>query len=97
MGDESLRVTVPDHRLDCTYPADLIEEVARIYGYDRIPVTEMADRLPPQRSNRNLDLEEEVRDVLVGCGLQETVTYSLTSLTREAALDPAIAVEHLPT
>ena len=89
VGDESLRVTVPDHRLDCKYPADLIEEVARIYGYDRIPVTEMADRLPPQRANRDLDLEEEVRDVLVGCGLQETVTYSLTNLAREAALDPA--------
>jgi phenylalanyl-tRNA synthetase beta chain len=84
-----VRVTVPDHRLDCQYPADLIEEVARIYGYDRIPVTEMADRLPPQRANRNLDLEEEVRDVLAACGLQEVVTYSLTSLEREAALDPS--------
>jgi phenylalanyl-tRNA synthetase beta chain len=83
-----MRVTVPDHRLDCTYPADLIEEIARIYGYDRIPVTEMADRLPPQRANRALELEERVRDVLVGCGLQELVTYSLTSLAREAALDP---------
>jgi phenylalanyl-tRNA synthetase beta chain len=83
-----LRVTVPAHRLDCQYPADLIEEVARIYGYDRIPVTEMADRLPPQRANRDLELEEEVRDVLAGCGLQEVVTYSLTNLGREAALDP---------
>jgi phenylalanyl-tRNA synthetase beta chain len=86
---QSVRVTVPDHRRDCTYPADLIEELARIYGYDRIPVTEMADRLPPQRANRDLELEEEVRDLLVGCGLQEVVTYSLTTLAREAALDPA--------
>jgi phenylalanyl-tRNA synthetase beta chain len=85
---QALRVTVPDHRLDCEYPADLIEEVSRIYGYDRIPVTEMADRLPPQRTNRSLDLEEEVRNILVGCGLQETVTYSLTNLEREASLRP---------
>ncbi|HFD39353.1 MAG TPA: phenylalanine--tRNA ligase subunit beta, partial [Anaerolineae bacterium] len=42
----TLRVTVPDHRLDCHYPADLIEEIARIYGYDRIPTTTLADRLP---------------------------------------------------
>ncbi len=83
-----IRVTVPDHRLDCAYPADLIEEIARIYGYDRIPVTELADRLPPQRANRALELEEQVRDVLVTCGLQEVVTYSLTSLAREAALVP---------
>jgi phenylalanyl-tRNA synthetase beta chain len=89
VSDNAVRVEVPEHRLDCQYPADLIEEVARIYGYDRIPVTEMADRLPPQRTNRDLDLEEEVRDVLAACGLQEVVTYSLTNLEREAALDPA--------
>jgi phenylalanyl-tRNA synthetase beta chain len=96
VADDILRVTVPDHRVDCQYPADLIEEIARIYGYDRIPVTEMADRLPPQRANRSLELEEEVRDVLVGCGLQEVVTYSLTNLAREAALDPARSAEDLP-
>jgi phenylalanyl-tRNA synthetase beta chain len=94
--DDTLRVTVPDHRLDCEYPADLIEEIARIHGYDRIPLTEMADRLPPQRANPSLELEEEVRDVLAGCGLQEVVTYSMTSLAREAALDPRTAVEDLP-
>jgi phenylalanyl-tRNA synthetase beta chain len=87
-AEQALRVTVPEHRLDCQYAADLIEEIARIYGYDRIPVTEMADRLPPQRANRDLELEEEVRDLLVACGLQEIVTYSLTSLEREAALRP---------
>ncbi len=87
--------TVPDHRLDCQYPADLIEEIARIYGYDRIPVTEMADRLPPQRANVDLELEEEVRDVLVACGLQEIVTYGPTNLAREAALDPGRTAEDL--
>jgi phenylalanyl-tRNA synthetase beta chain len=96
LAEDALRVTVPDHRLDCEYPADLIEEVARIYGYDRIPVTEMADRLPPQRSNRDLDLEEAVRDILVGCGLQETVTYSLTNWEREAALNPELGINDLP-
>jgi phenylalanyl-tRNA synthetase beta chain len=81
-----VRVTVPDHRLDCELPADLIEEVARIYGYDRIPATTMADRLPPLRGNRSLELEETVRDILVGCGLQEVITYTLTNLGREAAV-----------
>jgi phenylalanyl-tRNA synthetase beta chain len=95
ISEQTLRVTVPDHRLDCQYPADLIEEVVRIYGYDRIPVTEMADRLPPQRSNRDLELEEVVRDILAGCGLQEVITYSLTNLEREAALDPAQTADDL--
>jgi phenylalanyl-tRNA synthetase beta chain len=96
VAEDTLQVTVPPHRLDCQYPADLIEEIARIHGYDRIPATEMADRLPPQRSNRALDLEEQVRDVLVGCGLQEIVTYSLTSLDREAALVPGTVAADLP-
>lgn len=94
-GGAALRVTVPDHRLDCQYPADLIEEIVRIHGYDRLPATEMADRLPPQRANRPLELEERVRDVLVGSGLQEIVTYSLTSLEREAALVPGRTVADL--
>jgi phenylalanyl-tRNA synthetase beta chain len=96
VAEDVLRVTVPDHRVDCQYPADLIEEVARVYGYDRIPVTEMADQLPPQRANRSLELEEEVRDVLAQCGLQEVVTYSLTNLSQEAALDPAKTAADLP-
>jgi phenylalanyl-tRNA synthetase beta chain len=94
--DQTLQATVPEHRLDCEYPADLIEEIARIYGYDQIPVTEMADRLPPQRANRALELEEGVRDVLVAVGLQEIVTYSLTSLEREAALYPDRSAGDLP-
>lgn len=93
---DTLRVTVPDHRLDCQYPADLIEEIARVYGYDRIPVIELADRLPPQRANRALELEEKVRDVLVGCGLQEVITYSLTHPAREAALIPGQGGEAQP-
>ena len=95
VSDDTLRATVPEHRLDCEYAADLIEEVARIYGYDRIPVTEMADRLPPQRANRALELEEKVRDILAASGLQEVVTYSLTSLEREAALEPGRAAADL--
>jgi len=83
---DRLIVTVPDHRLDVEGPADLVEEVARVHGYERIPLTLMADSLPPQRSTRDLVLEEKVRDVLVGCGLQETISYALTAPEREALL-----------
>lgn len=80
-GDEArLLVTVPDHRLDVEFPADLIEEIARVYGYDRIPTTLMSDELPPQRQNLALEGEEWVRDILAGCGLTEVITYSLTNL-----------------
>ena len=94
-GETALRVTAPDHRLDIGTgvqgAADLIEEVARIYGYDRIPVTEMADELPPQRDRVSVDLEERVRDLLAVAGLQEVITYRLTTPEREAALVPGNA------
>jgi phenylalanyl-tRNA synthetase beta chain len=78
--DARLLVAVPDHRLDVEFPADLIEEIARAYGYDKIPTTLMSDELPPQRQNLALEREEQVRDILAGCGLTEVITYSLTNL-----------------
>jgi len=87
-SDTGLLVTVPSHRLDVSLPADLIEDIARVIGYDQIPATRMRDELPPQRRNLALEGEERVRDLLVGCGLQEVITYSLTTPEAEARLYP---------
>ena len=82
-----LRVVAPTQRLDIQEgPADLIEELARIHGYDRLPATLLADQLPEQHGNRSLDLEEHVRDLLVNDGLQEVISYALTAPEHEAAL-----------
>ncbi|MDP3184073.1 MAG: phenylalanine--tRNA ligase subunit beta, partial [Anaerolineales bacterium] len=82
----TLHVTAPDHRLDISEgiigKADLLEEIARIYGYDRIPETRLSDELPPQRSNPSLEREERIRDLLVKMGLQEVVSYRMTSIER---------------
>jgi phenylalanyl-tRNA synthetase beta chain len=86
-GDH-LQVKTPDHRMDIEGSHDLIEEVCRMYGYDRIPTTEMSDTLPPQRSNTNLANEERIKDILVGLGLQEIITYRLTTAEKEARLLP---------
>ena len=83
-----LAVTVPSHRRDVTRAIDLVEEVGRIWGYDRFPSTLMRDELPPQRENVRLKGAEQVRDVLSGCGIDEVITYSLTSLEDEAKLHP---------
>jgi len=86
----TLHVAGPDHRLDIgegiVGKADLLEEIARVYGYDRIPETRLADELPPQRSNPSLEREERIRDLLVKMGLQEVVSYHMTSIEREARL-----------
>jgi phenylalanyl-tRNA synthetase beta chain len=111
VGPDALGVTAPDHRMDIGFisdpkhqdiaelitQADLIEEIARIYGYDRIPNTLMDDALPAQRENAALVGEEQVRDLLVRAGLQEIVAYRLTSPEREALLTPPRAESSWPT
>src|SRR5439155_1763787 len=84
-GGDTLRVTTPPHRRDIQAgSADLIEELARVYGYDRLPATLLADQLPEQHANRPLEFEERLRDILVNCGLQEVITYALTEPERDA-------------
>ena len=87
VSGQQIAVTTPSHRLDIETgvigKADLMEEVARVYGYDRIPETRMSDDLPPQRGNRKLEIEEGLRDMLVSLGLQEGITHRLTSPERE--------------
>jgi phenylalanyl-tRNA synthetase beta chain len=95
--DGYLHATTPDHRLDIgegiVGVADLMEEMARIYGYDRIPVTRMADTLPPQRSNRALDMETRISNCLITLGLQEVITCRMTSPEREERLSTNAAAE----
>jgi phenylalanyl-tRNA synthetase beta chain len=83
-----IQAKTPPHRLDIGTDiigvADLIEEIARIYGYDRIPETRMSDALPPQKGNLRLEREERIRDLLVNLGLQEVITYRMTSPENEA-------------
>jgi phenylalanyl-tRNA synthetase beta chain len=85
-GKQCLLVTVPDHRIDIgegiNGKADIVEEIARVYGYDNIPETRMADELPPQFGNPALD--KRIRDLLVAQGLQEIVSYRFTTPEREA-------------
>ena len=84
----TIHATTPDHRLDIgtgtTGMSDLMEEIARIYGYQNIPETRMADELPPQRGNPTLDIDERVRDILARAGLQEVITYRVTTPEAEA-------------
>jgi phenylalanyl-tRNA synthetase beta chain len=88
VADETIRASVPYYRLDVSLAADLIEDVARVWGYDRLPVTVMADELPAQQRDYSLEGEEKVRDILVGCGLTEVITYSLGDLESFAKLEP---------
>lgn len=82
-----ISVSVPYWRSDIRCSADLVEEVVRILGYDRIPMAKLASPLPAQRSSlspeaRRSDLKERLRSIFTGFGFQEILTYSLVSLER---------------
>ena len=85
-----IAVTVPAHRQDIgegiVGVANVLEEVARMAGYDRIPETRMADPLPPQAGNFGFEWEERLRDTLVALGLQETIGLRMTSPEKEGRL-----------
>jgi phenylalanyl-tRNA synthetase beta chain len=92
-ADGVLRVTVPSYRLDVTQSVDLIEEVGRTWGYDRLPSTLIRDEMPPQRDNPRLQVEEAARDIMVGAGLQEVITYSVVTPASEARLYPGQPID----
>ncbi|HEY77618.1 MAG TPA: phenylalanine--tRNA ligase subunit beta [Dehalococcoidia bacterium] len=77
-----IRVTPPYWRSDITIAADLVEEVARIIGYDRIPLTMLSRPIPKQDPKPIFRLKQQVMHSLVGYGFQEIICFSLTS--REA-------------
>ncbi|HEY7833672.1 MAG TPA: phenylalanine--tRNA ligase subunit beta, partial [Ktedonobacterales bacterium] len=93
-----LHVTVPTWRGDVLESADLVEEVARIAGYERIPSTIPTGPLP-ERASGWFERDERVRDVLVGAGLSEIITYPLTSrmMLARLLLDDAPGAERLLT
>jgi phenylalanyl-tRNA synthetase beta chain len=67
----------------------VLEEIARLYGYDNFPVMALKDEMPPAHEDRSIQLEEKVRDLLAGFGLQEIMTYRFTSPEKETRLLPA--------
>jgi phenylalanyl-tRNA synthetase beta chain len=91
--DDTIQAVTPDFRMDIDPDpiigqADLIEEIARIDGYDNIPNTTIRDQMAPQFSNLTLEYEETLRDLLVSLGLRETISYRFTTPAHEDALVP---------
>lgn len=84
-----LLVTVPPFRLDVGQPADLIEDLIRIVGYDKLPSTMPDGPLPEPVVNEIWEKEKLIRDVMVGSGFAEIIAYSLTSRQRLGRLLPS--------
>jgi len=70
------QATPPSHRFDLTIEEDLIEEVARIHGYDQIPVESLPSDVRPGWAPENRIPEARMKQLLVDRGYQEAITYS---------------------
>jgi phenylalanyl-tRNA synthetase beta chain len=93
---KNLKVTAPGHRFDVSIWEDLAEEVARLYGYERI-----ASQLPYVKTHRaemtdNLSKNRMLRDRLVRCGLSEIVTFSFANPAELTLIWPENAPEAVP-
>ena len=78
-GRATLTVTVPAYRRDVTIREDVIEEVARLVGYDALPETLPAGRTPAVQRDPLALAEGRARRTLVGLGCDEVMTYVTTS------------------
>lgn len=77
--EDYLLVTIPPRRWDITIPEDVIEEIARIYGYNKIHATLPVTASIPGELTREQRLIRRLRAFMEGSGLTESINYSLTT------------------
>ena len=85
---EGWSVVAPSWRFDVAIEEDLIEEVARIHGYNNLPVRRPAARLALRSANESTLTPSQLRHQMVARGFQEAVTYSFVAPDLQAALLP---------
>jgi len=85
---DSWTIVPPSFRFDIRIPADLIEELARLYGYDKLPVQKLSlDANINAISEASID-KYDIAQSLVGRGYQEVITYSFVSEKHQNLIDP---------
>ncbi|QXH79314.1 phenylalanine--tRNA ligase subunit beta [Pseudomonas salmasensis] len=89
-GEGQWQVAVPSHRFDISLEVDLIEELARLYGYNRLPVRYPQARLAPQPKAEARAHLPELRRLLVARGYQEAVTYSFIDPKQFELFNPGV-------
>lgn len=77
--DSGWEVTVPYWRLDLSIEDDLVEEVARMYGYEKIPATELKGELPEKIDQSRFEFIYKLKSELANAGLTQIQTYSFYS------------------
>lgn len=76
VNDQQMTITAPFWRTDIEIPEDIVEEVGRLYGYDRLPLVLPKRDLTPAEKNPLLNLKNQLRNILARAGANEVLTYS---------------------
>ncbi len=77
--EETLKITAPFWRTDIALPEDIVEEVGRLYGFDKLPRTLPTRSIAPVPTNEKLVLKQRVRTALARAGANEVLTYSFVN------------------
>ncbi|MFC4321023.1 phenylalanine--tRNA ligase subunit beta [Litchfieldia salsa] len=95
VDNETFIVTVPSRRGDITIEEDLVEEVARLFGYDNLPTTLPVGQTFPGKLTDYQEKRRKIRRYLEGTGSYQAVTYSLTSSSKvnQYALETAAPIK----
>ena len=78
-GNNGIQVKPPAFRVDITREVDLMEEVARMEGYDRVPVTSPHIRPSDEADAPELIISDRIREIMAGLGFTEVINYSFVS------------------
>lgn len=88
-GDASqFTVAVPRRRWDIRIPADLVEEIARIYGYNNLPTTLPKEDGTAGELTQTQQIRRQIRSLAEGAGLTEIISYALTTPEKAVAFTP---------
>ncbi len=74
--ESTYQITIPSFRSDITREIDLIEEIARVHGYDNIPTTLPKGDIPIPTVNISVEVQQRIKHFLLGSGMMEAVNYS---------------------
>lgn len=78
-GKDLVEILPPSFRPDLTRPVDLMEEVARMIGYDQIPATIPSTSSKSRKQPRSFSVSKKIKEILTGLGFDEIITYSFIS------------------
>lgn len=94
---QMLTVQVPFWRMDIEIPEDIVEEIGRLYGYDKLPVNLPSRSAKPTPRNELFEFKQQLRENLVKSGANEVLTYSFVhgDLLRKTGTNPDETAYHL--